>query len=78
MKKNNWACFLLVFAGIVLGGFLGTLLPFEWLNYGETFGLDSPVVLNLGLIVISFSLTIKITVGSLVGIAIALILYRFL
>ena len=40
--KNNWALFLLLLAGIVLGGFIGSLaagVPFlSWLNYGQTFG----------------------------------------
>ena len=39
--KNNWALFLLLLAGIVLGGFIGSLaagVPFlSWLNYGQTF-----------------------------------------
>ena len=26
MRKNNWACFLLILAGIVIGGFIGSLL----------------------------------------------------
>ena len=37
--KNSWALFLLMLAGIVLGGFIGTLtadMPgFAWLNYGQ-------------------------------------------
>ena len=52
--KNAWALFLLLLAGIVLGGFIGTLtagVPFlSWLNYGQSFGLTSPVVLDLSLI----------------------------
>ena len=37
-------CFLLLLAGIVLGGFIGSLaagVPFlSWLNYGQTFDLQ--------------------------------------
>ena len=33
MKKNSWACFLLILAGIVIGGFIGNLFPSAWLNY---------------------------------------------
>ena len=32
----------------------------SWLNYGQTFGLSRPVVLNLGIVVITFGLTIKL------------------
>jgi hypothetical protein len=76
--KNNWACFLMILAGIVIGGFLGTLLPNTFLNYGQSFGLSSPVVLDLGILVLTFGLTIRITVASIIGIVIAIILYRLL
>ncbi len=78
MKKNSWACFLLLLAGIVIGGFIGNLLPVEWLNYGQSFGLSSPVVLDLGILCITFGLSIKITVASILGIVLAIIIYRFL
>ncbi len=78
MRKNNWACFLLVLAGIVIGGFIGNLFPSTWLNYGQTFGLTNPLVLDLGILCITFALTIKITIASIIGIVIALIIYRFL
>lgn len=78
MKKNNWACFLLILAGIVIGGFIGSLLPVEWLNYGQSFGLTSPVVLDLGIIAITFGLSIRITVSSIIGIILAIIIYRFI
>ncbi len=78
MKKNSWACFLLVLAGIVIGGFIGELFPMGWLNYGQTFGLTNPIVLDLGILVVSFALTIKITVASILGVILALVIYHFL
>ena len=80
--KNSWALFLLMLAGIVLGGFIGTLtadMPgFAWLNYGQSFGFDNPIVLNLGILVITFALDIKITIASIIGLVISAIIYRFL
>lgn len=78
MRKNNWACFLLILAGIVIGGFIGNLFPSTFLNYGQTFGLTNPLVLDLGILTITFALTIKITIASILGIVVALIIYRFL
>ena len=78
MRKNNWACFLLILAGIVIGGFIGSLLPVQWLNYGQTFGLSSLVVLDFGILCLTFGLSIKITVASILGIIIGIIIYRFL
>ena len=53
--KNVWVLIILMLAGIVIGGFIGTLTQnvegLNWLNYGQSFGLDSPIVLNLGIIV---------------------------
>lgn len=78
--KNAWALFLLILAGIVLGGFIGTLTEtvsgLSWLNYGQEFGFDSPIVLNLGILVITFAIQIKITIASLIGIVIAIFVYK--
>ena len=80
--KNSWALFLLMLAGIVLGGFIGTLtadMPgFAWLNYGQSLGFENPIVLNLGILVITFALNIKITIASIIGLVISAIIYRFL
>ena len=81
-SKNAWALFLLILAGIFLGGFIGMLADgvsaLSWLNYGQSFGLDEPVILNLGLLVVTFGLTIKITIASIIGVVLAIIIYRFL
>ena len=80
--KNNWALFLLLLAGIVIGGFMGELTKgitgLSWLSYGQSFGLAEPIVLNLGILVITFGLTIKITIASIIGIFIAILIYRFI
>ena len=80
--KNNWALFLLLLTGIVLGGFIGELTKglsgLGWLNYGQSFGFADPIVLNLGILVISFGLTIKISIASIIGVIIAIFTYRLL
>ena len=79
-RKNSWALFLLLLAGIVLGSFIGHLCRnvsfLSWLNYGNTFGLESPVVLNLGVLILTFGLTIDINIASIIGVIIAIIIYR--
>ncbi len=73
---------LLLLAGIVLGGFIGQLAEgiswLCWLNFGESFGLKDPIVLNLGILVITFGLSIKITMASIIGVIIAIITFRWL
>ena len=80
--KNSWALFLLLLTGIVLGGFIGMLAEavpaLNWLSYGQSFGLEKPIILNLGLLVITFGLSVKITIASIIGVIIAILIYRFL
>jgi len=72
----------MLLAGIVLGSFLGNLAQgvsgLSWLNYGQSFGLDSPLVLNFGVLIITFGLSVRITMASIIGVAMALLIYRFL
>lgn len=80
--KNVWALFLMLLAGIMLGGFIGELtskIPFlSWLNYGQNFGFQNPIVLDLGILVITFGLTIKITIASIIGVLIAIVIYKMI
>ena len=80
--KNFWILLIMLLAGIVLGGFMGQMaegIPWlGWLNFGQSFGLDSPLVVNFGILVITFGLTIKITMASIIGVAVALIIYRYI
>lgn len=75
--KNYWALLLMILAGVVLGGFIGQLsagVPaLRWLNYGQTFGLSNPLVLDLGILVLTFGLTIKITIAGIIGIVHAIL-----
>lgn len=81
-NKNAWALVLLLLAGIVLGGFVGSLVEgisyLGWLNYGQTFGLISPITLDLGILVLTFGLTLKITLSGIVGAVAAIVIYRLL
>lgn len=81
-NKNFWVLLLLLLAGIVLGGFMGNLAEgiswLSWLNFGQAFGLDTPLVLNLGILVITFGLSIRITMASIIGVVVALVIYRYI
>ena len=72
----------MLLAGIVLGGFIGQLADgiswLKWMNYGQSFGLDTPLVIDFGLLVITFGLTIKITMASIIGVAVALFIYKMI
>lgn len=85
--KNGkpWVLLLLMLCGIVIGSFIGHLAQgvswLEWLDYGMNFGIgtesgSNALVLNLGAIVVSFGLTIKISICSILGVVIAFLVYR--
>ena len=79
-EKNIWILVLFVLCGIVIGGLLGELASkvdfLWWLGYGDSFGLTSPLELDLSVIKITFGLVFKINIASIIGIGIAIWLYR--
>lgn len=79
-SKNGWVLLIMLLSGIVLGGFLGMLTEnvsaLSWLNYGRSFGLETPIVLDLGLLVLTFGLTLHISIASIIGVVLAIIIYR--
>ncbi len=83
--KNKWALFLLILSGVVLGSFIGYLVKdisfLSWLNFGFDFAIGKPdggniISVSLGDIAVQFGLRIKISVGSIFGIAAAVFTYR--
>ncbi len=79
-SQNIWVLVLLMLAGVVLGGFIGNALggisALSWLNYGSSFGLSSPLVLDLGVLTLQFGLTIRFTIAGIIGIVLAFFIYR--
>lgn len=83
--KNGWLLLLFIMIGIVIGGLISEVTAevsgLSWLSYGNTFGINSnsnPLVLDLGILVITFALQIKITVASIIGVIAAIVIYRFI
>lgn len=78
--KNGWILVLFLLAGIVLGGLLGELASkidfLWWLGYGKEFGLTEPLVLDLSVVALTFALQFKINISSIIGVAIALFIYK--
>ena len=78
--KNIWILLIFILSGLVIGGLLGELaLKVDWLwwlGFGQSFGLESPLVLDLSIIKITFALMVKINIASIIGIGISLFVYR--
>ena len=79
-EKNVWILLLFILSGIVIGGLLGELAGkvdfLWWLSYGQSFGLSSPIQLDLSVVQISFGLMFKINISSIIGMIVAIIVYR--
>ena len=78
--KNIWILVLFVLSGLVVGGLLGELAKsvdwLWWLSFGQEFGLKNPIVLDLSVITITFALMFKISIASIIGMALAVFIYR--
>lgn len=78
--KNIWILLVFLLSGLVLGGLLGEIAKqvdfLWWLSYGQEFGLANPITLNLSVISITFGLMFKINIASIIGMAIAIFIYR--
>ena len=78
MKRINWVLVVLVLIGFVIGRFIGTYFDGTFLNYGLSFGLSSPIELNMGFVILTFGLQFNITIASVIGVIIAFVVYRFI
>ena len=78
--KSFWILLIFILCGLVIGGLIGELAGnvsgLWWLSFGQQFGLENPFVLNLSIISITFAFTIKINIASIIGLAIAIFIYR--
>ncbi len=79
-EKNFWILLVFLLSGLVIGGLLGEIASkvdwLWWLSYGERFGISSPIELDLSVIKITFGLMFKINISSIIGMAIAIFIYR--
>lgn len=78
--KNIWILLIFICSGLVIGGLLGEMAGqvecLNWLSYGQRFGLEQPLVLELNVIKVTFGLALNINIASIIGLAISLFLYR--
>ena len=79
-EKNIWILMIFILSGLVVGGLLGDIAGkvdfLWWLGYGESFGLTSPLELDLSIIKITFALAFKINIASIIGLVLAVFIYK--
>lgn len=78
--KNVWILIVFILCGIVVGGLLGQLASsvdfLWWLGYGQEFGISTPITLDLQVITLTFGLMFKINIASIIGMILAIFIYR--
>ena len=79
-EKNIWILLIFILSGLVVGGLLGDIAGkvdfLWWLGYGQSFGLTSPIELDLSIIKITFGLIFKINMASIIGLILAVFIYK--
>ena len=80
--KSGWILVVLILSGLVIGGLLGELASnvdfLWWLGYSQTFGLTSPVQLDLSVIQLTFAITFKISISSIIGMVAGIFIYKMI
>lgn len=80
--KGSWIIIIVMLIGLVIGtvigGYCSGISALSWLDYGQVFGITSPMVLDLGVFVLTLGLTIKINIASIIGIIISFLIYKLL
>ena len=79
-EKTIWILLVFLLAGLVIGGLIGKLASgvqgLWWLSYEQQFGLETPFVLDLSVLKITFGLMVKINVSSIIGMILAIFIYK--
>lgn len=81
MKDTRfWLFLIFLFSGIIIGGLIGDIsktVPYlSWLGYGKSFGLTDPLVLDISVLKLTFSIMFELNVASVIGILTSVFVYR--
>jgi hypothetical protein len=74
MRKSAKTFIILGIIGLVLGSITGKLINIPFLNKAIGIGFENPFVLNLDVIKMSFSIMINISIASIIGMVLALLI----
>ncbi len=80
MRSKSLFFILMLFSGIVIGTLVGNVTSgvkfLSWLSYGINFGLKAPLTLELGVLSLTFGISIKLTVSCIIFIIISMLIGR--
>lgn len=71
---------VIILTGIILGGFLGDLAlgvpALSFLAAGKTFGMTTPMVVELGIVKFTFAILVRLNIAAAIGVIISLIVIK--
>ena len=80
IEKNIWILLVFILSGLVVGGLLGEFASridwLWWLSYNQKFGLETPITLDFSVLKITFAMMFKISVSSIIGMVLAIFIYK--
>ncbi len=80
MAKSKLYNTFLVLVGIVVGTFVGSLCKgisaLSWMAFGIDFGMKSPLTLDLGIMQLTFAISVNLTLAVVIFIILSLIIGR--
>ena len=78
MRRSFWITLLLVCAGVVVGSLVAEVTAgtpvLKYLSYGLDFGTAAPVTVDLHVLIVTFGITVKITVAHILFVTAAILL----
>ena len=81
-SSHFWLNLFLICVGVVTGSMVADItagVPWlSWLSYGLDFGTQAPLVLDLGILSLTFGIRIDLTVSVILFIALSLVLGRLI
>ncbi|MBE6658841.1 MAG: DUF4321 domain-containing protein [Ruminococcaceae bacterium] len=81
MRTRSIYSAFLVLVGIVVGSLLAKVTAsvpaLGWLSYALTFGLESPFVLNLSVVRLTFGLSVDLSISVILCVVISLVLGNY-
>lgn len=81
MRARSVFSFFLVLIGIVIGTLLAsvtaTVPALGWLSYALSFGLESPVVLNLSVVRLTFGLSVDLSIAVILCVVVSLVVGNY-
>ena len=78
MRKYFWYNLLFILIGVVLGSLVSSLTSgvsfLSWLSFGKSVGIESPFMLDLSILKITFALMINLNVSTIIFIILSLLI----